>query len=274
MVELEEYKMLMSERSSMKKPEFMARLVSDTPFDTEAELDSWIKKTEADIKRKEKKDMGEEEVEEDPVFPLVDRPDAELTEEEIKEKRRQRLMKAGWEARVRAREEKKKEKDRQEEIKRQEEEFRETDPAGWSAKMRSEQEVCADQKEIKVWADSQDVINRIQERKKRKAQLGDRKSAAAQSRMKTIATLAAEDAVPLKKRKKGGEKDDGFGRDDSDWAVYREVVSNLATLTALIRLTPRVERKTLMPRKMIRPFFRPSKGNSCNTILNSPKTRR
>jgi actin-related protein 5 len=69
MVELEEYKMLMSERSSMKKPEFMSRLVRDTPFDTEAELDSWIKKTEADIKRKEKKDMGEEEVEEDPVIP-------------------------------------------------------------------------------------------------------------------------------------------------------------------------------------------------------------
>jgi actin-related protein 5 len=44
--------------------------------------------------------------------------------------------------------------------------------------------------------------------------------------MKTIATLAAEDAAgPAKKRKKGGEKDDGFGRDDSDWAVYREVVS-------------------------------------------------
>jgi hypothetical protein len=36
-----------------------------------------------------------------------------LTEEEIKEKRRQRLMKAGWEARVKAREEKRKEKEKQ-----------------------------------------------------------------------------------------------------------------------------------------------------------------
>jgi actin-related protein 5 len=63
----------------------------------------------------------------------------------------------------------------------------------------------------------QDVILRIQERKKRKAQLGDRKSAAAQSRMKTIATLAAEETVGTKKRKKGDSKDDGFGRDDSDW---------------------------------------------------------
>jgi actin-related protein 5 len=141
MVELEEYKHLMSERGTMKKADFVSRLVSDTPFDTEAELDAWIKKTEADIKRKEKKDMGEEEVEEDPVFPLVDRPDTELTEEEIKDKRRQKLMKAGWEARVRAREEKRRERDRQEDIKRQEEEFRVSDPAGWSAKLRSEQEV-------------------------------------------------------------------------------------------------------------------------------------
>jgi actin-related protein 5 len=64
-----------------------------------------------------------------------------LTEEEIKDKRRQKLMKAGWEARVRAREEKRRERDRQEDIKRQEEEFRVSDPAGWSAKLRSEQEV-------------------------------------------------------------------------------------------------------------------------------------
>lgn len=42
----------------------------------------------------------------------------------------------------------------------------------------------------------------MQERKKRKAQLGDRKSAASQSRMKHIANLAAEEKTS-KKRKKG-----------------------------------------------------------------------
>ena len=45
------------------------------------------------------------------------------------------------------------------------------------------------------------VIIRMQERKKRRAQLGDRKSAAAQSRMKSIASLAA-DVNAGKKRKK------------------------------------------------------------------------
>lgn len=224
--ELEEYKAVLSERTTAKRADFLASLVENTPFETEAELESWVKKTEGDIKRKQKKDTGDEEPEEDPVFPLVEIPDTELNEEEIKEKRKQRLMKAGWEARVKAREEKRKEKERQEEIRRREEEFRETDPTGWAAKLRAEQEVCTD-KDALHWDsadETQSVIIRIEERKKKRAQLGNRKSAAAQSRMKTLANLAAEDNVS-KKRKKGGDKDDGFGRDDSDWAVYREVVS-------------------------------------------------
>lgn len=45
---------------------------------------------------------------------------------------------------------------------------------------------------------------RMESRKKTKSQRKDRKSAAAQSRMKTIANLAAEDkVVNTKKRKKG-----------------------------------------------------------------------
>jgi actin-related protein 5 len=97
----------------MKKADFLDRISDGTPFETEAELESWVKKTEAEVRRKQRKEMGEEpEPEEDPSFPLVDRPDAELTEDEIKEKRRQRLMKAGWEARVKIREEKRKERER------------------------------------------------------------------------------------------------------------------------------------------------------------------
>lgn len=84
-----------------------------TPFESEAELETWIKRTEVEIRRKQRKDLGEEaEPEEDPTFPLVDRPDEELNEEEQKEKKRQRLMKAGWEARNKLREEKRREKER------------------------------------------------------------------------------------------------------------------------------------------------------------------
>lgn len=64
----------------------------------------------------------------------------------------------------------------------------------------------------------------MKERKKHKAQLGDRKSLAAQQRMKTITNMASDEPVTKKKRKKG-EGDDTFGADDEDWAVYREIVS-------------------------------------------------
>jgi actin-related protein 5 len=114
MAELEEYKTLLLSRPTLKKAEFQSRLSQYTPFDTEAELDAWVKKTEADIKRKQKRDLGEdvEGVEEEPSFPLVDVPDEELDEAGVKEKRKQRLMKAGWEARVKIREEKKRERER------------------------------------------------------------------------------------------------------------------------------------------------------------------
>jgi actin-related protein 5 len=113
MVELEEYKSIQEQKPKMKKADYLAAIVESTPFDTEAEFDSWIKKTEADIRKKQRKDLGEEpEVEEEPSFLLVEVPDAELNEEDLKEKRRQRLMKAGWDARVKLREEKRKEKAR------------------------------------------------------------------------------------------------------------------------------------------------------------------
>lgn len=103
----------MAEKGSMKKVDFQKRISDTTNFETEAELEAWMKKTELDIKRKQRRAMGEEpEPEEEPTFPLVDRPDEELTEEEIKDKRRQKLMKAGWEARVKIREEKQREKER------------------------------------------------------------------------------------------------------------------------------------------------------------------
>lgn len=82
-------------------------------------------------------------------------------------------------------------------------------------------------------------MNKMKERKKLKEQLSDRKSLAAQNRMKSIAGLAADESKGVgsggggsvgganKRRKKGGE-DDGFGKSDADWAVYREIVSRLS----------------------------------------------
>ena len=44
---------------------------------------------------------------------------------------------------------------------------------------------------------------KIKDRTRRRAALNDRKSAAAQARMKNIASLAADDRVPKAKKRKG-----------------------------------------------------------------------
>lgn len=49
----------------------------------------------------------------------------------------------------------------------------------------------------------QALMAKIKDRTRRKAALTDRKSAAAQARMKNIASLAADDRVPKAKKRKG-----------------------------------------------------------------------
>lgn len=54
-------------------------------------------------------------------------------------------------------------------------------------------------------------MNKVKERGRRKAALSDRKSAAAQARMKNIASLAADDRVSKKKRKGGAGASHSLG---------------------------------------------------------------
>jgi len=64
-----------------------------------------------------------------------------LDEDQLKEKRKQKLLKAGWEARVKARSEKQREKEEREADERREVEDRERDPAAWAKGLRKNQEV-------------------------------------------------------------------------------------------------------------------------------------
>ena len=113
----------------------------------------------------------------------------QLDEEGLKEKRKQKLLKAGYEARERARKEKEREREEREAEERREEEERERDLGSWAGKLRKEHE---------------GLMTKIKERGRRRAALSDRKSAAAQARMKSIANLAADERVPKRKRKTGG----------------------------------------------------------------------
>lgn len=64
----------------------------------------------------------------------------------MKEKRKQKLMKAGWEARVRARKEKEREREEKEAEERREAEEREQDLEGWAERLRKEHEVSCPQR--------------------------------------------------------------------------------------------------------------------------------
>lgn len=117
-------------------------------------------------------------------------------------------MKAGFEARARARREKEREKEEREAEERREIEERESDLSGWASRLRKEHAVC-DLLERAIFVlivFVQNTIGRIKDRSRRKAALMDRKSAAAQARMKNIASLAADDRVTKKRRKGGGGK--------------------------------------------------------------------
>lgn len=66
------------------------------------------------------------------------------------------------------------------------------------------------------------MLQKLKDKEKLKADLGNRKSLASQNRMKTLANLASDQ--PGRKRRRGGD-DDNFGANDDDWGVYRTVVT-------------------------------------------------
>lgn len=197
---------LKERRAEETRREWQSLLQSEG-FSDDAALDQAIKKLEADLKKTRKKAANDsDDVIEEPSFPLVDTPDDQLDEEGLKEKKKQKLLKAGFEARARARREKEKALEERAAEERKEDEERAADPSAWVTRVRAEHN---------------SVMERIKERNRRKAALGDRKSAAAQARMKNIASLAADERVSKKRRKGGGE--DMFGADDEDWAIYRKI---------------------------------------------------
>lgn len=182
--------------------------VKEAGFKDEADLDDTIKQLDKAIQRARNKELGIEEVEEKeaPVTTLVDIPDEHLDEMEKKEKRKQKLMKANYDARQRAKKAKEEARLRDEEAARIEEQKRRDNPAEWVAEIKQKR---------------QNVVDRLKQRKRLASELADRRSRASQLRMKSIANLASDD--PKSKRRRKGNDEDTFGQDDDDWAIYREI---------------------------------------------------
>ena len=207
--ELDYYRDLQGKITNQSKKEGK-RLLDAEEMKDEAALERTIKELDRSIRKARTKDVGgpeiEEEVEE-PDFSLLEVPDDQLDEAGIKQKRHQRLMKSNHEARARAKAEKEKEKARVAEEQRADEEKRENDLEGWLQERRNARA---------------DLVAKMKERERLKADLGNRKSLASQIRMKSIANLASDN--PSKKRRRGND-DDNFGANDDDWGVYRQIAT-------------------------------------------------
>lgn len=162
-------------------------------------------------------DDGTEDEEPNPetAWPLVNIPDEELDEEQIKDKRRQKLLKANYDARMRAKEEKKREEEEKAQFEKEQQEWRERDLEGWCSAKRLElaQLIAGYKKRIKLME-----------------AMKDRKSMAAQQRMKNIADLANDSSAAGRKRRKNtasatidNDPNDTFGANDDDWNAYRDI---------------------------------------------------
>ncbi|KAJ1736237.1 Nuclear actin-protein involved in chromatin remodeling [Coemansia biformis] len=207
--ELEELTAVRASRDEMDADSFAQKL-RDLGFRSERELLEAIASAQQVVDRAQSKELGlEPEEKEPPTFPLADMPDEELTSEQRQEKRKQVLLRAGHEARERARVEREKEKARQDEERQQDDERRMNHFDEWLADLKARRN---------------ETIARIEDRRAHHRELNDRRSHASQVRMRNIADLAAsETAAPGGKRRRRSVDDDDFGAEDDDWNVYRDI---------------------------------------------------
>lgn len=213
--------------------------LSDMGFDDESDFNKYLYGLERSLKRARNQDIGENETDDVPELKHLDIKDEDLSEEQLKEKRHLKLVRANYDARMKAKEEKAIEKQKKAEEEVKETEWRERDLEGWIESKRTT---------LKY------IVDRKKQRKKLKDELNDRKSHAAQIRMKNIANLASEGGVvdtslmSLRANSKNGsstllnninnagrnkrtskrvtidnDPNDTFGANDDDWMIYRDI---------------------------------------------------
>ena len=141
--ELEYYKDLQQRLAGQTKKE-IKRLLDDDDFKDETHLDRVIKEIERAVRKTRNKYLGITDAMEDGglgAFPLLNVPDEQLDETGIKQKRHQRLLKSGVEARSRAKSEKEQEKVRKAEEQRVDDEHRANNLEGWLEARRASRTV-------------------------------------------------------------------------------------------------------------------------------------
>lgn len=215
--DLEYYQTILAQCQAAANKKDQRAVLDEAEMKDEGALERTIRDLDKSIRKARNKDLGNAEEEESleeqlNKFPLLEIPDDQLDEDGIKDKRHQRLMRAGVEARIRAKAEKEREATRIAQEKRLDEEHRNNDPESWIAGRRAQRN---------------ELLARMKDEARQKADSNNRKGMASQMRMKTLANLASDG--PKRKRRGAGEYDDDFGANDDDWGVYRTVATEPAS---------------------------------------------
>ncbi|CCH61440.1 hypothetical protein TBLA_0E03860 [Henningerozyma blattae CBS 6284] len=224
--EFQYYTQLKEQFADQPKRAFLSAL-QNAGFDDEQDFKKYMYNLERSLAKSKDIDFGDGDEDDDEnnenydntandKYNLVDIPDDQLSPEQIREKRKQRLLKANHEARKKAKEEKEKQRLEEEELKRKDQEWRETDLTGWIKDKRS-------------------ILNELIKKRKDKIkirdEMKDRKSQTFQNRMKNLATLAEDNVKSGSKRTRqqatiDNDPNDTFGANDEDWAVYNDIAMN------------------------------------------------
>ncbi|CAH6720408.1 actin-related protein 5 [[Candida] jaroonii] len=215
-----------SEFEFLTPGEVQKRLQTEN-FDDLSDFNKYFTNLEKSIKKQEHNeedsdDEGFNDGNIDPLtaWPLVGIPDEQLNAEEIKEKRKQKLHKGNYEARQKSLEDKRREEEERAQYEQEQKEWRERDMEGWCSSKRIE---------------LAQIIHRVKERNKLLESFKDRKSMAAQQRMRSIADLANDEngstnAASRKRRRNANatidnDPNDTFGANDDDWNAYRDITN-------------------------------------------------
>ena len=185
-----------------------------------ASLEKALKKVHTEHAENDDEEHDDSSINPASAWPLVDIPDDQLTEEQIKEKRKQKLHKGNFEAREKVKELKRQEEEAKAQYEQEQKEWREKDLEDWCSTKRIQ---------------LAELINKYQERAKLIESFKDRKSVAAQERMKNIASLANDEtgstsAASRKRRRNANasidnDPNDNFGANDEDWGIYRDITN-------------------------------------------------
>jgi actin-related protein 5 len=140
---------------------------------------------------------NEEKFDEEKRWPLLNIPEEDLTEEQLKMKKIQKMQRQAYISRLEKREKQKRERERVEELKQR-------DPESYL---------------VSLYKRKKEIVDRLEKYKSARRDITSRYSKANRGRMMVLAELGKE----AKEGKKGESQTDDFGINDEDWEVYRGI---------------------------------------------------